>query len=122
DDGVLYLAGNRVFKLTNHGEEFTPISGDLSARQWEHMTTVGSGAENFGVVYTLAESPVKKGLLWAATDDGKVWVTQDEGASWTDLTANLPAAARGQWMSRVEASPHDAAVAYLAVDAHRSGV
>jgi hypothetical protein len=59
--------------------------------------------------------------LWAGTDDGKLWVAENDGGAWTDLTPNLPAAARGQWISRVEASPHDAKVAYLAVDAHRSG-
>jgi hypothetical protein len=64
---------------------------------------------------------VKAGLLWAGTDDGKVWITEDEGAHWTDLSANLPAAAKGQWISRIEASWQDANVAYLAVDAHRSG-
>jgi hypothetical protein len=37
------------------------------------------------------------------------------------LTANLPAAAKGQWIFRIEASQHDAKVAYLAVDAHRMG-
>jgi hypothetical protein len=80
---------------------------------------VGSGAESYGVIYTLAESPVKAGLLWAGTDDGKVWLTEDEGGHWTDLTASLPGAAKGEWVSRMEAGAHDPKVAYLAVDAHR---
>ena len=117
--GVLYLAANRVFKLTGKAEEWTLISPDLTARDPEKIAAVGSGAENYGVIYTLAESPVRAGLLWAGTDDGKVWVTEDEGGRWTDLTANLPAAARGEWMSRIEPSAHDPRVAYLAVDAHR---
>ena len=83
--------------------------------------TVGSGAENYGVVYTLAESPKQAGLIWAGTDDGKLWLTRDDGGTWTDLTGGLPAAASGQWLNRVEPSAHDAAVAYLAVDAHRAG-
>src|SRR5205814_5692344 len=81
----------------------------------------GSGAETYGVVYTLAESPLQAGLLWAGTDDGKLWVTQNEGGDWTDLSANIPSPARGQWMSRIEASAFDPKVAYLAVDAHRLG-
>ena len=81
---------------------------------------MGSGAENYGVVYTLAESPVKAGLLWAGTDDGKLWITENDGGTWTDLTASLPAAVKGQWISRVEAGSQDAKVAYLAVDAHRT--
>ena len=118
---VLYLAGNRVFKLTLRGEQWQSISSDLSTQELQKMRTVGSGAENYGVVYSLIESPLKPGLLWAATDDGKVWATQDEGAHWSDLTANLPAETRGQWMSRIEAGWQDANVAYLAVDAHRTG-
>ena len=118
---VLYLAGNRVFKLTLRGEQWQTISPDLSAQDLQKTQTVGSGAENYAVVYSLVESPLKAGQLWAATDDGKVWVTSDDGAHWTDLTANLPAEIRGQWMSRIEAGWQDANVAYLAVDAHRTG-
>lgn len=119
--GVLYVAGNRVFRLTARGEQWRIISPDLSSQELGKMIAVGSGAENYGVVYTLAESPLKAGLLWAGTDDGKVWITEDEGEHWTDLSGNLPAAAKGQWISRIEASGHDAKVAYLAVDAHRLG-
>lgn len=118
---TLYLAGNHVFRLTHHGEHWERISPDLSTQQLTKMITVGSGAENYGVVYALAESPLKAGLLWAGTDDGKLWITEDDGTHWADLTANLPAAAKGQWIFRVEASWHDARVAYLAVDALRSG-
>ncbi len=118
---MLYLAGNRVFRLTDHGEKWNPISPDLSTQDPARTTATGSGAENYGVVYTLADSPVQAGLLWAGTDDGKVWVTEDGGGRWTDLTANLPAEARGHWMGRIEASAHDPKVAYLAVETHRSG-
>ncbi len=121
EKGALYLAGNRVFKLTDRGEIWRPISPDLSTQDPQKTVSVGSGAENYGVAYTLAESPVKAGVLWVGTDDGKVWRTEDGGAHWTDLTASLPAAAKGQWMSRIEAGHADANVAYLAVDAHRAG-
>lgn len=120
--GTMYLAGNRVFKLTGRGEHWQAISGDLSAADPLKTTASGSGAEAFGVVYTLAESPVTADLLWAGTDDGRLWITRDEGKSWSDLTASLPAAAKGQWLNRVEPSAHDASVAYLAVDAHRAGI
>ncbi len=119
--GVMYLAGNMVFRLAERGEKWTAISPDLSTRNPERTAAVGSGAENYGVVYALAESPVKSGLLWAGTDDGKLWSTEDDGGRWTDLSSSLPPEARGQWISRVEAGWKDPKVAYLAVDAHRSG-
>ena len=121
DPGVLYLAGNRVFRFVERAEKWTAISPDLSAQIPERIQTVGSGAETYGVVYALAESPVKKGMLWAGTDDGKLWVTDDEGKTWTDLTSSLPRDVKGEWIARVEPGHKDAAVAYIAVDAHRSG-
>jgi photosystem II stability/assembly factor-like uncharacterized protein len=121
EKGAKYLAGNRVFKLTEKAEHWQAISSDLSHHDLDKTVAVGSGAENYAVVYTLAESPLKPGLLWAGTDDGKLWITEDEGGSWTDLTAALPTPARGQWMSRIEAGGHDPKVAYLAVSAYRSG-
>ena len=119
--GTMYLAGNRVFALTDRGEQWRAISPDLSTRSVDRILAVGSGAETYGVVYALADSPVRAGLIWAGTDDGKLWVTEDEGGAWTDLTANLPAAARGQWISRIEPGWHDARTAYLSVWAYRTG-
>ncbi len=119
--GTLYLGGNHVFRLADKAERWEPISPDLSTRDLTKMVTVGSGAENYGVVYTLAESPLAAGLLWAGTDDGKLWITEDDGGRWTDLTGFLPAAAKGQWIGRIEAGRHDAKVAYLAVAAYRTG-
>ena len=81
DKGALYLAGNRVFRLTERGENWKVISPDLSTKDPQKTTATGSGAETYGVVYTLAESPVKAGLLWAGTDDGKLWLTEDSPAA-----------------------------------------
>ncbi len=119
--GTMYLGGNHVFRMTSQGEHWAMISPDLSSQDPNKTVTVGSGAENYAVVYTLAESPLKAGLLWAGTDDGKLWITENDGKSWSDLSANLPAPAKGQWIMRVEASNQDADVGYLAVDAHRTG-
>ena len=118
--GVLYLAGNRVFRLTNQGEHFQLISPDLTRNDPARINTTGSGAENFSVIYSLAESPVKAGLLWAGTDDGRLWVTENDGGNWTELTANVPEPTRGQWIVRVEPGAKDSKVAYLVTNAYRS--
>lgn len=120
--GKMYLGGNRVFAMSEKGERWEPTSPDLTLQDVKRILTTGSGAETFGVVYTLSESPKRAGLLWAGTDDGKLWVTEDDGKTWTDLTANLPVQAKGQWIGRIHASWHDPQVAYLAVPAYRSGV
>jgi photosystem II stability/assembly factor-like uncharacterized protein len=121
EKGAMYLAGNRIFKLTDRGESWRPISPDLSARHPERIMTVGSGAENYGVVYTLGVSPRKAGLIWAGTDDGRLWLTEDEGGTWTDRTASLPPAAKDQWIMRVEPGHADEKVAYLVVSAFQTG-
>jgi len=68
-------------------------------------------------VVSLAESPVKAGLLWAGSDDGLIHVTEDGGAAWKDVT---PEAVEGRYVSYITASAHDASTAYVAVDGHRS--
>jgi hypothetical protein len=119
--GVIYLAGNHVFRLTDRAEKYTIISPDLTRNDPARTTATGSGAENYGVVYSLAESPKRPGLLWAGTDDGRVWVTENEGGKWTELTDNIPEPARGQWVVRIEASSHDPNAAYLVTNSYRAG-
>jgi len=121
EPGILYMGGNHVFRFAEKAELWSTISPDLTANIAGRTDASGSGAETYGIVYSLSESPVKKGMLWAGTDDGKLWVTENEGKAWVDLTGSLPAAAKGEWISRVEAGHQDAAVLYLVVDAHRSG-
>ena len=119
--GTLYLAGNRIFRLTDHAENYAVISPDLTRDDPAKTTAAGSGAEAYGVVYALAESPVRPGLLWAGTDDGRLWMSDNDGGKWTELTQNLPENVRGQWVVRIEASAHDPKVAYVALNAYRSG-
>jgi hypothetical protein len=118
---VLYLGGNRLFKLTRRGEAWEAISPDLSSRDPDRILTSGSGAETYGTVVTLSESPLKAGLIWAGTDDGNVQITKDDGAAWTNLTPKLSGVPKGTYVSRLEASHVDPAVAYATFDGHRTG-
>src|SRR5713101_2384456 len=119
--GVIYLGGNCVFRLTDRAEKYAVISPDLTRNDPTRTNATGSGAENYGVVFSLAESPKRAGLLWAGTDDGRLWITENDGGKWTELTNNLPEPARGQWVSHIEPSHIDANVAYVATNAYRSG-
>ncbi len=117
DPDVLYLGGNCVFKFTDRGDRWERISGDLSTRDLEKIITVGSDAETHGTVVSLAESPLRKGMLWAGTDDGLIHRTTDDGKNWSNVTPLLVA---GRYISKIEPSHHDADTAYAAVDGHRS--
>ncbi len=114
---TLYLGGNYVFKFTNRGDQWERISEDLSTKDIDKATTIGSDAETNGTVVSLAESPLRAGLLWAGTDDGLVHITTNDGASWTNIT---PPQLGGLYVSKIEPSYHDEQTAYLAIDGHRS--
>lgn len=120
DPTILYSGGNCVFRLLDGGERWERISEDLSARDVDRILTVGSAAETYGTVVSLAESPLAAGTLWAGTDDGRVHVTRNGGGSdrkgWTDVT---PKEVGGRYISRIEASHHAVETAYVAVDGHR---
>ncbi len=79
------------------------------------------GAETHATIITVVESPLVPGVIWAGTDDGNVQVTRDGGATWSNVRDNLPASAvpARTWVSRVEPSHFDPAVAYVSFDRHR---
>lgn len=117
DPTVLYHGGNRVFRLDDRGDRWTAISPDLTTNDIERVITVGSDAETYGTIVSLAESPLEAGLIWAGTDDGLIHVTSDGGETWDDVT---PDAVGGLYVSSIEPSKFDADVAYASVDGHRS--
>ena len=87
------------------------VSPDLTLRPGEKE----EGAQ--GVIYTIAPSPIAAGTIWIGTDNGLVQLTRNDGLTWSDVTPQgLP-----PWsmMSLIDASPHDVASAYAAIDRHQ---
>jgi photosystem II stability/assembly factor-like uncharacterized protein len=122
DPSVLYLGGNVLFRLTDRGDRWQAVSPDLTTRDPKKMASAGSGAEAYCTIVTISESPGDPKVIWAGTDDGNLQVTRDGGGTWTNVAGNLPAEARGLYVSRVEASHFDPARVFVAVDGHRSDV
>ena len=126
---TLYIGANRVLKSTNRGNDIYPISPDLSTSDTAKIrvsvkTTGGitndaTGAETYGTITTLAESPVRPGLLYAGTDDGNVWLTRNDGAAWENLTGRFPGLPAKAYVVRIEPSHFDTATFYVAFDNHR---
>ncbi len=124
DPAVLYTAGEVVFKSTDQGKSWTVISPDLTRNDKSKQVASGgvitkdnTSVEYYDTVFTLAESPVEKGLLWAGSDDGLIHITRNGGKSWDKVTPQgLP-----EWsmISLIDPSPHDAATAWAAVDRHK---
>jgi photosystem II stability/assembly factor-like uncharacterized protein len=120
DPKTLYVGGNVLFRFTNRGDDWEPISPDLTRPTPATMATAGSSAENYDTIVAISESPKDRNTIWVGTDDGNVQVTRDGGKSWTNTIDTLAGVPRGLWVSRVEASNHDPARAYAAIDGHRS--
>lgn len=124
---TIYFGGNHVFKSIDRGDTWTIVSPDLSYndpettdRESGGLTSDTSGAETHATVITIAESPIKPGLIWAGTDDGRVQLTRDDGGEWTDVRPNVPGVRSGLWVSRVVASRYAEERAYVTFDGHRS--
>ncbi|MBA4073133.1 MAG: glycosyl hydrolase, partial [Gemmatimonas sp.] len=125
DGRVVYHGGNVLFKTADRGRHWTPISPDLTRNDKATqglgggpITNEGAGGEVYNTIVTISESPKDPGVLWVGTDDGLVQVTRDGGTTWANVT---PAGAGEGLSSHIDASPHDAASAYLAFRRDRRG-
>ena len=125
DPNTLYHGGERLFKTTDGGVHWQAISPDLTRNDKSKQKASGgditlddTGTEYYDTIFAVAESPITKGLIWVGTDDGLIQITRDAGKNWTNVTPkDLPEWSR---ISQVEASPHDAGTAYIAVDRHQN--
>ena len=77
---------------------------DVSTRTTGGITTDATGAETFGTIVSLNESPMRPGILYAGTDDGRVWMTRNDGGTWKELTTNVTGVPAGTYVSRIEPS------------------
>ena len=124
DPNVLYVTGNHVFRSTDEGNSWQIISPDLTRNDITKMEASGgpptrdnTGAECYCTIFAFAESPLKRGLFWAGSDDGLLHISQDGGETWRNITPpDLP-----EWalVSIIEPSPHDPATAYVAANRYK---
>ncbi len=122
---VVYHGGNILFRTQDGGQTWAPISPDLtrndpSKLQWSGGPITGdnTGAETYCTIFTVAESPLQKDLIWVGTDDGLVHVTRDGGKNWKNVTKAMPGIPEWAKVKIVEPSHYDAGTAYATVDAH----
>jgi photosystem II stability/assembly factor-like uncharacterized protein len=121
---TLYIGGDRVFKSSDEGQSWAPVSPDLTRADPETLEPTGGpinrdavGAEVYATVYALAESPHEAGVFWAGSDDGLVHITRDGGATWQPITPpDLP---ERTLISGIEPSPFDPATAYVAATRYK---
>jgi photosystem II stability/assembly factor-like uncharacterized protein len=141
DPSSLYLGTQYVMKTVDGGLHWQTISPDLTGSNRAAHQTVGQPAGNteaksspdspsaalptienakragYGVVFTIAPSPLNRDLIWAGSDTGLIHLTRDGGNNWKDVTP--PGLSDWSKVSLIEASHFNPAVAYAAVDRSR---
>ncbi|MCX6552410.1 MAG: hypothetical protein NTY02_15635 [Acidobacteria bacterium] len=110
---TLYMGGNRLFTSIDRGETW---------RVRDVLAAPGGGpggsAAADGQITSIAESPLKAGILWIGTDTGHVKVSRDGGATWADTTPAEPGLPAGLDVSRVVASASGEGAAYVTFNGH----
>ena len=130
----LYYASYRVWRSDNRGDDWQPISGDLTQyeerfakpimgkkQSWDSPWDVDAMSV-FNTITSLSESPVKEGLIYAGTDDGLIQVTDNGGKTWRKIPVNkLPGVPPHAFVNDIKADLFDENTVYVALDNHKEG-
>ena len=123
EPNTFYHASQYLLKTNDLGKTWKEVSSDLTRNEKEKQgkggepyTNEAVGAENYGTISYVMESPHEKGIIWTGSDDGLVHVTRNGGATWKNVTPNgLPETL----INAIEVSPHDKATVYIATTRYK---
>jgi hypothetical protein len=130
NSSTLYAGANKVFRSTDRGHSWEPISPDLTqSTDRETLSLMGvvakdftiakhDGVQSYGNIVQLTESPKQAGVIFAGADDGSVNMTRDAGKTWTNIGSRFPNMPKNAYVSGLVASTHDANTVYVAFDNH----
>ena len=123
EPGTYYHGAQMVLRTSDMGRTWTEFSPDLTRNEKEKQGKPGGpytneavGAENYGTLAYIAESPHEKGVIWTGSDDGYVYLTTDGGNNWKNVT---PVGLSECLINAIEISPHDKATAYIATTRYK---
>ncbi|HXF96053.1 MAG TPA: hypothetical protein VNI61_08105, partial [Gemmatimonadales bacterium] len=125
DPNKVYVGSQHVHVTTDGGQSWQLLSPDLTLNDKSRQGISGGltpdniGVEYAGTLFSIAESRLQPGLLWAGTNDGLVHVSRDGGRNWTNVTGNLPGLPAWGTVTSIEPSRFDTGTAYLTVDFHQ---
>tara|TARA_B100000989_G_scaffold277306_1_gene238159 strand:+ start:75 stop:3185 length:3111 start_codon:yes stop_codon:yes gene_type:complete len=123
EQNTFYHAAQYLFKTNNQGKSWEVVSPDLTRNEDEKQGNGGGpytneavGAENYGTISYVVESPHEKNTIYVGSDDGLVHITQDGGRSWLDVT---PKGLPETIINAIDISPHDKATVYIATTRYK---
>ena len=108
---TIYHGMQFLLRSVNRGDTWEWISPDLT-----YNTAAEMGDIPYHTVFAISESPLRAGLIYVGTDDGKVHVTKNGGLSWSEIMAGLP---YQKWVSRIVASAYDLGIVYMTQNGKR---
>lgn len=102
-----------LLQSLDRGDTWIELSPDLTTN--DSVKIAGKGHMMYCTITTISESPVKAGVIWVGTDDGRVHVTPDFGKTWIEVTDTLVSlgAPADCWVTRVFASNFSDSTAYV---------
>ncbi|MFC1564695.1 hypothetical protein ACFL6G_07140 [candidate division KSB1 bacterium] len=118
---VLYFGGNKLFKTTDKGENWEEISPDLTRNEKPSEWTIlgmEPSLRAYNTITAIAESPLRKGVIYVGTDDGRIHVTMDEGENWQDLTGKFRLPGEVKYVTKIHTSMHGEGTAYISFSGH----
>jgi hypothetical protein len=108
---IIYHGMQYLLKSPDRGNTWEFISPDLSSNDPSKM-----GDISFQTISVFDESPLRYGLLYAGTDDGRIWRTKDGGKTWTEIrNGTVPQ----KFVSRIVASRYDIGTVYMTQSGRR---
>ena len=129
DKDTIYYGSQFMHKSTDRGDTWQVISKDLSTNNPEFQRYKDSGgltpdvtaAENNTAIIAIAPSPIKQGVIWVGTDDGRIHVTQDGGKTWKSVEKKARKAPKNAFIPHITPSLYNADEAFIVFDDHRRG-
>jgi hypothetical protein len=123
EPNTYYHGAQYLLKTMDMGRTWKEVSPDLTRNEKEKQgkgggpyTNEAVGAENYGTLSYVMESPHEKGVIWTGSDDGLVYLTRDGGANWKNVT---PQGLAECLINAIEVSPHDKASVYIATTRYK---
>lgn len=123
EPNTYYHGSQYLLRTTDMGKTWTEVSPDLTRNEKDKQgkgggpyTNEAVGAENYGTLAYVMESPHEKGVIWTGSDDGYVYLTKDGGVNWQNVT---PKGLAECLINAIEVSPHDKATAYIATTRYK---
>jgi len=129
----LYFASYRVWKSESRGDDWEPISGDLTRNEeriqlpimgrqqsWDNPWDVGA-MSNYNSITSLSESAVKEGILFAGTDDGHIQISQNGGQQWNQIPVTKLGLPNRSFVNDIKADLFDSNTVYVVLDNHKEG-